>query len=60
MATVLSPGDIAIVHYSSDTPDSFAFVFLRDVEAGTTVNFTDNGWLAAGGFRSGVDPPENA
>ena len=26
---------------------------LRDVEAGTTVNFTDNGWLAAGGFRAG-------
>ena len=27
--------------------------FLRDVEAGTVVNFTDNGWLAAGGFRPG-------
>ena len=23
------------------------------VEVGTTVNFTDNGWLAAGGFRPG-------
>ena len=28
---------------------------LRDVEAGTSVNFTDNGWLAAGGFRAGED-----
>ena len=53
MATVLSPGDIAIVQYNSTTTDSFSFVFLRDVEAGTNVNFTDNGWLAAGGFRPG-------
>ena len=52
MATTLSVGDIAIVHYNSST-DAFSFVFLRDVEAGTIVNFTDNGWLAAGGFRAG-------
>jgi hypothetical protein len=36
-----------------DSPDAFAFVFLRDVEACTTVHFTHNGWQAAGGFRSG-------
>jgi hypothetical protein len=53
MATVLSPGDIAIIGYASDDPDSFAFVFLRNVEAGTTINFTDQGWQAAGGFRPG-------
>ncbi|HEX2401458.1 MAG TPA: Ig-like domain-containing protein, partial [Mycobacterium sp.] len=53
MATVLSVGDIAIVQYNSATTDSFTFVFGRDVEAGTVVNFTDNGWLAAGGFRPG-------
>ena len=53
MATVLSVGDIAIVQYNSSTTDSFTFVFTRDVEAGTVVNFTDNGWLAAGGFRAG-------
>jgi hypothetical protein len=53
MATILSAGDIAIVGYNSDDPDSFDFVFLRDVEAGTTINFTDNGWQAAGGFRQG-------
>ena len=52
MATTLVPGDIAIVHYDTST-DAFSFVVLRDFEAGTTVNFTDNGWLAAGGFRSG-------
>ena len=53
MSTVLAAGDIAIVSYNSDDPDTFAFVFLRDVEAGTTINFTDNGWKAAGGFRAG-------
>ncbi len=53
MATVLSPGDLAIVQYNSSTTDSFTFVFARDIEAGTVVNFTDNGWLAAGGFRPG-------
>ena len=51
MATVLSPGDLAIVQYNSSTTNSFTFVFARDIEAGTVVNFTDNGWLAAGGFR---------
>jgi hypothetical protein len=51
MATILSPGDIAIVQYSSSPTDTFTVVFLRDVEVGTTVNFTDDGWLAAGGFR---------
>jgi hypothetical protein len=53
MATVLTAGDIAIVNYKSINPDAFSFVFTRDVEVGTSVNFTDNGWLAAGGFRSG-------
>ena len=52
MATILSIGDIAIVHYNTST-DAFTFVFLRDTEAGTIVNFTDNGWLATGGFRPG-------
>src|SRR4249919_3114894 len=53
MATVLTAGDIAIIHYNSTGSDSFSFVFLRAVEIGTAVNFTDNGWLAAGGFRPG-------
>src|SRR6476661_445657 len=53
MATILSIGDIAIVQYNSAGTDAFTFVVLRDVEAGTAINFTDNGWLAAGGFRPG-------
>lgn len=52
--TVLNPGDLALIGYSSDTGGkSFAFVLLRDVDASTAISFTDNGWLAAGGFRSG-------
>jgi hypothetical protein len=53
MATVLTAGDIAIVNYKSTNPDAFSFVFTRDVEVGTSVNFTDKGWQAAGGFRPG-------
>ncbi|HEX8485483.1 Calx-beta domain-containing protein [Sphingomonas sp.] len=46
-------GDIAIVGYGADTGvKSFAFVLLADL-GGETINFTDNGWFAAGGFRSG-------
>ena len=53
MATVLTAGDIAIIHYNSTGSDAFSFVFLHAVEAGTSVNFTDNGWQALGGFRPG-------
>jgi hypothetical protein len=49
--TTLDPGDIAIIGFNYDNPDEYAFVLLRDVEAGTMITFTDNGWLAAGGFR---------
>ncbi|MEO0869032.1 MAG: hypothetical protein AAFY17_11410, partial [Cyanobacteria bacterium J06642_11] len=52
MATTLSAGDIAIVGFNFDNPDEFAFVSLVDLEAGTEINFTDNGWQAAGTFRA--------
>ncbi|MER2269174.1 ExeM/NucH family extracellular endonuclease [Methylobacterium oxalidis] len=52
MPTTLTAGDIAIIGYDADNPDDFAFVVLRDIEAGTVINFTDNGWRAAGGFRA--------
>ncbi len=51
--TTLAAGDIAIVGYNADDPDQFAFVLLVNVTAGTQINFTDNGWLASGAFRSG-------
>ncbi|MBN1965421.1 MAG: Ig-like domain-containing protein, partial [Anaerolineae bacterium] len=51
--TTLAPGDIAIIGLNFDDPDEFAFVLLRAVGSGTVINFTDNGWFAAGGFRTG-------
>lgn len=51
--TTLSAGDIAIVGFTFDNPDDFAFVTFVNLEAGTVIRFTDDGWLAAGGFRQG-------
>ncbi|MEY2883062.1 MAG: hypothetical protein RL490_786, partial [Pseudomonadota bacterium] len=45
-------GDIALVGFKADNPDTMAFVLLADL-SGETITFTDNGWLSAGGFRSG-------
>ncbi|MCD4745089.1 MAG: lamin tail domain-containing protein, partial [Bacteroidales bacterium] len=50
--TTLSAGDIAIVGFAMDAPDEFTFVLLIDIESGTEINFTDNGWYASGSFRS--------
>ncbi|MGB3192202.1 MAG: ExeM/NucH family extracellular endonuclease [Limnoraphis sp.] len=52
MATTLSPGDIAIVGFNFDNPDEFAFTPLVNLSTGTEINFTDNGWQAAGTFRA--------
>ena len=51
--TTLSPGDLAMIGANSDNPDDFAFLLLLDVEAGSIIKFTDNGWQAAGSFRTG-------
>ena len=52
VASTLSPGDIAIIGYNSDDPDTFSFVALKPIGVGTVINFTDKGWLAAGGFSN--------
>lgn len=53
-------GDIAFSAYSADNTvpnggpiDAFTIVLLRNVSSGEDISFTENGWLAAGGFRSG-------
>ncbi len=53
--TTLAAGDIAFTGYHSNTAvnDSFSFVLLKAVNAGTLINFTDNGWLNPGVFRAG-------
>lgn len=43
-ATSLVAGDIAIIRLNGDSPDSWAFVLLRNIDAGTTIMFTDEGW----------------
>ncbi len=52
--TVLTPGDIAITGFNMDgtTTENFSFVFLTDVQAGTVIHFTDNGWKANGTWRA--------
>ena len=53
MATTLSAGDVAFLSIIGDNPDTFAFVLLKNIEAGTIINVTDNGWQASGAFRTG-------
>ena len=53
MATSLAPGDIGFLHYNADGTDNFAFVLLTDIDDSTVISFTDDGWLGAGGFRTG-------
>ncbi|RYE97566.1 MAG: hypothetical protein EOO77_38820, partial [Oxalobacteraceae bacterium] len=50
-----SVNDVALVGYSADSGTggkSFALLLLADL-AGETINITDNGWTAAGAFRTG-------
>jgi len=52
--TTLRAGDIAITGFNSfltGGPDGFSFVLLTDIENTTEIQFTDQGWLSAGGFR---------
>jgi hypothetical protein len=42
----LAAGDIAFTGYKTTNPDGLSFVLLVDVEQGTTIKFTDNGWLS--------------
>jgi hypothetical protein len=51
--TTLSAGDIAIVAYASVNPDEISFVCLVNIEAGTSISFTDNGWKSNNTWRGG-------
>lgn len=44
-ATILTPGDIAIISVSSVAPKSFRFINLVPIQAGTKVLFTDDAWV---------------
>ncbi|RQH17306.1 hypothetical protein D5R40_33400, partial [Okeania hirsuta] len=42
--TLLSNGCLSIFAYQTDDPERFAFVLLENVDAGTRIRFTDEGW----------------
>jgi hypothetical protein len=42
--TTLAAGDLVVVDLHADTPDSFRFVPLVDLESGTVIKFTENAW----------------
>lgn len=51
--TNLSAGDAAFVSYQEDGDETWSIVLMVDIEPGTVIVFTDNGWRADGGFRIG-------
>ena len=50
-ATTLTAGDLVIIGVGADTPKSFSFVLLVDIESGTEIRFTDSGWKNDNTFR---------
>ena len=46
-ATTLAAGDLAVVGMNSANPDKFAVVLLKDINTGTVINFTDNGFTGS-------------
>jgi hypothetical protein len=50
--TVLAPGDIAFTGYiTNGNPDSFSFITLVPLSAGTEIYFTDTGWTGSNFFE---------
>jgi hypothetical protein len=50
--TTIGLGEIAFTGMNTDTPDNFCFILLKDITNTTSINITDHGWLAAGGFAA--------
>ena len=50
--TVLAPGDIVFTGYiTNGAPDSFSFITLVPLKAGTEIYFTDTGWTGTNFFE---------
>ena len=45
--STLSVGDIALAAVNSGNPDTFSVVLLRNINANTVINFTDNGFTGS-------------
>lgn len=52
--TTLVAGDIAFTGYIANAAgtDEFSFVLLKNVTAGTVINFTDNGWFSTNALNT--------
>ncbi|MFZ9388498.1 MAG: hypothetical protein ACO25B_11525, partial [Chitinophagaceae bacterium] len=58
--TILAQGEIAFVGYitaddgvdGTTQDDEFSFILLKDITAGTVIQFTDFGWLTGGPFQT--------
>ena len=57
-ALAFSAGDIQIIGFRSDAPDSIDFVTWVDLAPGVSLFFTDSGVLAGGDFRGTEDEME--
>jgi hypothetical protein len=51
--TALAPGDVAVLGMNPSGTDAIALVLLRDIEANTVINLTDNGMASATTGRAG-------
>lgn len=51
--TVLTQNDVAILGFNASGTDQFSVVLLRDIEANTTISFTDNGMSSPTSGRTG-------
>jgi endonuclease I len=49
----MQPGDIAIIEFASVNPDKFSFVTFTQLNAGTVISFTDNGFTDPSTVRTG-------
>lgn len=49
----LQPGDIAIIEVSTTDPDKISFITFKQLNAFTTINFTDNGYTGTNTVRTG-------
>jgi endonuclease I len=51
--SILQPGDIAVIEVGTTDPDKLSFVTLRQLNAYTTISFTDNGFISSAAVRTG-------
>lgn len=47
-SSLISPGDISLLGFRSDNPDSFAFVLWTAVDDATRLDFFDSGYIGGG------------